>query len=699
MRLNFAGPANVNLLRSLGLATWLGAGSVLLVLLAVGAVAVGSIQLVDELAEQQAMSRVQLAAGHARDYLRRTGEDVLSSARVLAERPTLLRLLNRSPERGVQPVLQRFCASSGLDVCAIVGGTAPIAQTGPAVPWEQMRIAMEEQGERFVLAPADGSPPVWGAAAALPGSELFRVIVVRRANEALLRAMAEQVGARVRIVNYATYVAPAEDPFTPLHSAALSDGQGSARRLREPDVYAATQIITAPTGEVIALLDVEIPAREFDQGVADFTRRLWGIAAVIAALAGLAGVLYGRWIARPVSALRDAAVRIGHGDFTPAVPPAGLKEIGSLAATMEDMRRNLVELTSTLRRREAEAQAVLSGIVEGVYSVDRERRIRYVNTQAARLLGREPEEIIGQFCGDVLQPLGEDGTRPCERDCPIVAARQTGQGRAAEKICRADGTRRSVVITSAAPVEDQQVQVIRDETDLEAVRRARDSVLANISHEFRTPLAAQLASIELLHDGVDAMTTAEQRELLENLERGSLRLMRLIDNLLESVRIEAGQLGIRRQSLALPAVVEDALAFVRPILAQRRQRVEVELPGSLPELNGDEQRLVQVFVNLLSNASKFAPEGSTVRIGARAQDGSVQTWVEDEGPGIGDADPALLFEQFRRADDREPEAPGLGLGLWIVRSVVERHGGTVRMERTEAQRTRFVIELPVERPA
>jgi PAS domain S-box-containing protein len=690
----------VNLLRTLGLATWLAAGSVLLVLLAVGAVAVGSIRLVGDLSERQALTRVQLAGGFARDYLRRTSEDVLGAARVLAERPTLQRLLNQRPDRGIEPVLKRFCEAGNLDVCAITSGNALIVQTGPPSPWEQVRIAIEEQGERFVLSPADGGPPMWGAVADVAGADLFKVVVMRVSNDRLLREMADQVGSRVRIVNYASYTAPQDDPFTPLHSAALSDGQGAARRIENPDVYAASQVVAAPTGEVIALLDVEIPAREFDQAVSDFRRRVWWIAAVVAALAGLAGVLYGRWIARPVSALRDAAVRIGKGDFTPAVPAAaGLKEIGALAATMEDMRRNLVELTSTMRRREAEAQAVLSGIVEGVYAVDQERRIRYVNPQAAKLLGREPEQMIGQFCGDVLQPEERNGARPCERECPIVAARSSGQARSAEKICRTDGTRRSVVITSAAPVEGQQVQVIRDETELEAVRRARDSVLANISHEFRTPLAAQLASIELLHDGVNEMTGAEQRELFENLERGSLRLMRLIDNLLESVRIEAGQLGIRRQTLTLQSVVDDAVEFVRPILAQRRQQVSIELPESLPELVGDEQRLVQVFVNLLSNASKFAPTGSVVRIGARVEEGSIQTWVEDEGPGLGVSDPAMLFEQFRRADDREPEAPGLGLGLWIVRSVIERHGGTVRVERTPEERTRFVIQLPVEMPA
>ena len=172
------------------------------------------------------------------------------------------------------------------------------------------------------------------------------------------------------------------------------------------------------------------------------------------------------------------------------------------------------------------------------------------------------------------------------------------------------------MIVSAAPTEGQQVQVLRDETELESVRRARDGVLANISHEFRTPLAAQLASIELLQDGLERMTPAEQRELFQHLERGVLRLMRLIDNLLESVRIEAGQLGIRRQTLAhhrghrgsggagAPA------AGPAPAVARWPSGRRVSRPST-----GDGQRLTQVFVNLLANASKYAPEGTTIRMG------------------------------------------------------------------------------------
>jgi K+-sensing histidine kinase KdpD len=349
-----------------------------------------------------------------------------------------------------------------------------------------------------------------------------------------------------------------------------------------------------------------------------------------------------------------------------------------------------------LRRREAEAQAVLSGVVEGVYAVDQERRIGYANEQVAKLLGRQSSEIIGHFCGDVLRPQLIDGERPCVRHCPIIAARDTLQSSAHETLCLRDGSTRSTIIQSAPPIHGIQVQILRDETDLEAARRARDSVLGNISHEFRTPLAAQLASIELLRDGLGDMQPEAQRELIANLERGVLRLMRLIDNLLESVRIEAGQLSIRQQPVDLVEVVTDAHDLIAPLLLQRQLRVEVDTPGISALVRGDAQRLCQVFVNLLSNAAKFSPENSTIRVGGQSLGAQIEVWVEDEGQGVAAGSSGAIFERFQRGSEAEPDAPGLGLGLWIVKSIIERHGGSIRVERTDSQRTRFTLVLPQE---
>jgi signal transduction histidine kinase len=362
------------------------------------------------------------------------------------------------------------------------------------------------------------------------------------------------------------------------------------------------------------------------------------------------------------------------------------------------MRRNLVDLTSEIRRREAQAQAVLGGIVEGVFAVDRKRRIRFLNSQAEALLKISAEEAFGRFCGDVLKPARDaEDRRPCDHSCPIVRARQLGSAQAVEQIEPVAGRLHRVVVASAAASDGIQVQVLRDETELEAVRRTRDTVLANISHEFRTPLAAQLASIELLRDGLGELSRREQRALVASLERGAHRLTWLIDNLLESVRIESGQLGIRRHDVHFEDVIRSARELIEPLIEQRGQRLDAQGLPALPTIRGDRQRLVQVLVNLLANASKFGPPDSVIRIGGRS-DGCERMvfWVDDEGPGPDQVDDTRLFEQFRRSGGEDPEESGLGLGLFIVKSIVERHGGRVRLSRTADSRTRAEVELPMD---
>jgi signal transduction histidine kinase len=667
---------------------------VFIVLLAVAAIAITCAILLNRLVEQQALVRAQLAVASARELLRRAGEDALSDARVLAERPTLQRLIDNEQNSGLEPFLRRFSETTATNVTALMRGETALAQSGPAMDWPEIATALQEQGERFVIAPKDGGPLIWGAAASVPGTAV-RAVTLKLTDQQLLDQLGRQVGAQLSAVNFATYHAPPDDDMTPLHTRALANPGGAASgKLARGNEYAATIVLAAQTGEVVGLLDARLSGAEFLAATHSFDWVLGVTAIIVAAIAGLLGVLYGRWLARPVVALRELAERIGRGDFSAALPAVAPLEVGALARSMDQMRGNLVDLTDTLRRREAEAQTVLNGVIEGVYAVDHERRIRYANAQVARLLGRPAGEIVGQFCGDVLQPQPVNGERPCERNCPILAARDSPHGSAREILCLRDGSTRSAIVLSAPPMQGVQVQILRDETDLEAARRARDSVLGNISHEFRTPLAALLASIELLRDGLNGMPPEAQRELLANVERGVLRLMRLIDNLLESVRIEAGQYSIRQQPVDLPDVIADARDLIEPLLRQRHMTLELDDSGLGGSVRGDAQRLGQVFVNLIANAAKFAPEGSTIRVGGRGDGAQIEVWVEDEGPGVHEGSSALIFERFQRGAETEPDAPGLGLGLWIVKSIIERHGGGVRMERTAERRTRFILRLP-----
>jgi signal transduction histidine kinase len=674
--------------------SWLLAAiNVLLVIMVVGGISISAVGLLRKLADDQGLVRVQLAGATAREELRRLSEDTLTAARGLAARPTLKRMVNEESADAVELFLRRACQAANADICAVVQGVRIVAQSQPA-SWKEILAANSEQGERFMVAPPAPALPLLGAVVAVDGD--LRVFVLRTFDARLAAKLSERAGLNVRLVSYRDFAGMRADAFTQLHSAALSDGRSSASRINELDLFASSFPVFASTGEAIALIETRLPAAELDATVSALVHRLWITALVLGAFAVLAAVWLGKQVADPVRALTDAATRLGHGDFSTSIPADGAAEVGVLSRTMEDMRRNLVDLTGALRQREAEAQAVLNGVVEGVFAVDKSRAITYLNPQAARLLGVHAQDVIGQFCGDVFKPCKVNGERPCERNCPILQAREGGSARAVEHLEFAEGPPRSTIITSAAPVDGLQVQVIRDETDLEAVRRARDSVLANISHEFRTPLAAQLASIELLREGLESMTDAQRRELVMSLERGTHRLTRLIDNLLESVRIESGQLAIRRQSLTVAELIEDASALLGTLFELRKQKLAVAIPDDLPWIEGDGPRLTQVFVNLLANANKYAPENSTVRVGAQAVANKVIAWVEDEGPGVPETSQGSIFDRFSRGKAEEPEPGGLGLGLWIVKSIVERHGGSVSAERTSEGLTRFSVALPAE---
>ncbi len=675
---------------ALSLSTLLVTINVGLLLLAVAVVAVPGVQMLDALGEEQARARVELAGASAAQAVARSGRDAATSAHLLAERPTLRRLLASGDGAALGEFLARFLATSRLDGGALFASDRLVVGTPPGFPWPRLlgeasrapRAAAPDGWPaalvtlRLASAHDAGSSLVWVAAAPVPGMAGRTALTAVRVDDALAARVGRQVGLPVTVLLRSAVETGGEAPGDDLRRQAIDSGAPVSGR-RQSGPYLALQPLHGAGGEVLGLLETRLPASALDPSLHRFIRRLLRIALAVAVLGALFSFAAGRRLGRPVRALTAAAAAMGQGDLETAIPQTGGAEVGTLAATMEEMRHRLLAADAELRRRQAETDAVLEGIVEGVFSVDRDRRIRYLNPRAAELLGVAPEESLGRFCGDLLNPQGPDGTRPCETSCPIVHARSRGSSRATEQLVLADGGRRTVVLTSAPPVEGRQALVMRDDTEVEASRRLRDAVLANISHEFKTPLAAQLASIELLRDGLAGQDVDGARQLVTALERGTLRLTRLIDNLLESVRIEAGQDALRLRPVALDRVVEEAVELTAPLLEQRGQRTAIDLPFPLPPVRGDAVRLVQVFVNLLANATKFAPPESTVRIGGAAAAETVTVWVEDEGPGLPPPSEGSIFDRFYRAPGDDPEPAGLGLGLWIVKSIVDRHGGQV----------------------
>jgi signal transduction histidine kinase len=675
------------------LTTLLATVNVGLLVCALACGALVAIHVLQQFADNQALSRVSQASIVAEHTVEMAGHDLLIETQTLSQRPTLQRLAQTRVALALSSYLGQYCRASQIGACAVLMNGRLLAAGGASIAWESLwRVKTSANLAALVTLPGSGLlQTAWAPLQAIPGAV---AMTARPVDTAYARQISRQIALTVIISDVQTALAQSQGARRSLIQQAISQDADESAYFDDSSRYVAALPLHGPGGAVVAVLETASSAAASHSSLLRVVQTLILLTLAVALLAALVSILIGRSLTVPLQRLTYSAARIGAGDLATPIPPLSGVELGTLAGTLDAMREQLQRTTSDLRRQQAEAEAILTGIVEGVFCVGRDRRIRYLNQQAATMLGIIPDEALGRFCGDVLRPCAANGARPCEQSCPIVHARSRKSAQATERLtCGADGSR-AVVITSAAPADGQQVQVLRYETEMEASRRMRDTVLVTISHEFQTPLAAQIAAMELLLDQLPDLSRGEIRQLVLASQRGTLRLNQLINNLLESVRIEAGKDRIRRQPVALGQVVAEAVEMTRPLLTLRGQDVAIALPGDLPPIQGDAPRLTQVFVNLLANANKFAPSDSMIHIGGSQTRESVMLWVEDSGPGIPLIEGRTIFDRFVRAGGEEPEQIGMGLGLWIVKSIVERHGGYVDAQGVDGQGARIRVTLP-----
>jgi signal transduction histidine kinase len=238
-------------------------------------------------------------------------------------------------------------------------------------------------------------------------------------------------------------------------------------------------------------------------------------------------------------------------------------------------------------------------------------------------------------------------------------------------------------------------------TEEDAMRHLLGDFLANITHEFRTPLSALAASSELLLDQVQDLSHSELQELLGSLHLGILGLQTLIDNLLEGASIEAGRFRVYPHSVDLGEIVREAAATMQPLAYKYNQRLILTLPEGLPAVNVDYRRTVQVLVNLFSNAIKFGPPNGKITLTIHHQTNALRITIADQGPGIPPEHQNDLFRRFvnvRKEHIRtgnEKAQYGAGLGLSVVRAIVEAQGGQVGAENAVEGGAMFWFTVPL----
>jgi two-component system sensor histidine kinase KdpD len=266
---------------------------------------------------------------------------------------------------------------------------------------------------------------------------------------------------------------------------------------------------------------------------------------------------------------------------------------------------------------------------------------------------------------------------------PQVPARLLGpeQGRLLETVAR---------LIAIALERVHYVDVAQQSTLQMESERLRNSLLAAISHDLRTPLTALIGLADTL-TLTEPPLSPQQSGVAERIREQARRLRSLVENLLDMARLQAGRVALNRQWHSLEELVGTALEAMHSVLAQHP--VRVRLPEDLPLVEMDAALMERVLCNLLENAAKFTAPNDAIEIGARAEPGRITVWVEDNGPGVPRGREEEIFEKFERGD-KESATPGVGLGLAICRAILQAHGGTIRAENRPGGGARFLLDWP-----
>jgi two-component system phosphate regulon sensor histidine kinase PhoR len=334
----------------------------------------------------------------------------------------------------------------------------------------------------------------------------------------------------------------------------------------------------------------------------------------------------------------------------------------------------------------AHTDAILTGMAEGVLLVDAGGRLLLTNP-AARAMLRLPDDPGGAHYLELVRQPDVHA---------LVTRALAGERPSAVEVELDPGSRRSFV-AQAVPVDAGRgggaVLVLRDITDLRRADQVRRDFVANVSHELRTPLTAIRGYVEALLD--ESASPNQTREFLEIIDRQSLRMERLVRDLLRLARLDAGQEAMAITDCPVAEVVAGVCRDLESVLRARRQDVRITIDPDAALVRADPAKLADALRNLLENASNYSPAGGQIEIESRRSADRLLIAVADRGPGIPESDLTRVFERFYRVDRSRTRDPGgTGLGLSIVRHLVELQAGQVSAANRDGGGARFEVSLP-----
>jgi two-component system phosphate regulon sensor histidine kinase PhoR len=433
-----------------------------------------------------------------------------------------------------------------------------------------------------------------------------------------------------------------------------------------------------PDGRVLRLSVAEARVQQLLSGY------LWSSRAAIAAaclLLFLIATAASRRFSAPIARLTEAASAIAAGEAR-EIHPDGGREVELLASAIRRMRDSLAAEAALAESERRLTALVFAKLPDGLVVLDARLHVLEANEQFCRMIGISTPS--GRALYDLLR----------HRSLYEAFENALASGKSVEKTVRlADEIVWQVRVVPLPPgARAAAVGVLRDVTRLERTESMRRTFVADVSHELRTPIASIAAAAETLEEaGPDEV---ERHELVALIQRQSAHMKELIDDLMDLAEIESGSVELKKEMVEVTDLLREAARDLASSAAQRRVEIVVVGDGDVSAF-GDKRRLGQVVRNLVDNAVKFSPEGGPVILQAFREPGTAGFTVTDHGPGIPRSERDKIFQRFYQIDrSRSKTRPGSGLGLSIVKHILQLHGGTVAVEGEPGQGSTFAVRLP-----
>ncbi len=470
---------------------------------------------------------------------------------------------------------------------------------------------------------------------------------------------------------------------------ALKEGFGLSQRysqtLKMYMLYSATVV---GKDKPVAILRLVIPVSSVAKFEGEMQRILAAGAILVFLISLVLSFLVSLAVTRPLAKISSAARAIASGDFSKKILVRSNDEIGDLEKTLNYMSDEIKTKIDKIESGEAKLETVLSGMIEGVIVTDAKGKIVLANPSLRKLFfidkapeGKTPLEVVRN---SAVQNIADKVLKGGQR----IAVEEISVNSPEEKFIKVSG----VAIMKEKQI-DGAIFVFHDISELRRLERVRQDFVANVSHELRTPLSSIKGYSETLMG--DEIKPKERKEFLDIIYRESDRLANLINDLLDLSKIESGKMAMVFMPVEIARVIRRSAGVLEKSARDKSINVEFDIPEGLPKALADENRLSQVFLNLLDNAVKYTPEGGSVKVSVIPQDKYLQVDITDTGAGIPQGDLPRIFERFYRVDKaRSRQLGGTGLGLSIVKHIVQGHGGQVWVNSELGRGSTFSFTVP-----